>query len=261
MIRIPLIGSAALLLLVATTHADIAGFGDFSNFSINVLDGGSAPTISPGTIHLTNTGLQEARSVIAKTPQTITQFTASFTYQNAGVPGAGSGLYGASFVLENSSLGTSAIGLPSSQLGYGSLGFISKSAAITLEINPAPTASGFYTDGNLGGGSPVTSPVNLISGDPINVTLAYNGTTLHENLFDTTTSASYDAFFVANLTSVLGGSTAFVGVTASTSNVNEVSQTFSNFAFTSGAPAQTPEPASLGILGCGIIGVLTRRRR
>ena len=233
--------------LPAPARADIMGFGDFSGFSINLNDGGSAPTIAPGLIHLTNSGGNEARSVIALAPQTITQFTASFTYQNSGPQDN----YGATFVLENAPAGASAVGFGNVNLGYA---FSGASAAITLE--PAGNASGFYKDGSLNNGSLATAPVNLRSGDPINVTLVYSGSTLAETLADPTANTTYtNTFFVGNLATVLGSSTAFVGVTASTNGGNE-SQTFSNFEFTNGVP----EPASLSVMALSGLILLRRRR-
>ena len=41
-------------MLPTPAHADIIGFGDFSGFTVNQTDSGSAPTISNGTILLTN---------------------------------------------------------------------------------------------------------------------------------------------------------------------------------------------------------------
>ena len=140
--------------------------------------------------------------------------------------------------------------------GFGASG-INPSAEISLEINSGnPGWSGFYTNGNIGGGSASTSPVNFFSGDPINVTLTYNGSVLHENLLDTVTAASYDASYVTNLPSILGRSDVFVGITASSGDVNcHAAQEFSNFHFTS----SVPEPSTLVLLGLGAIGLLGLR--
>lgn len=262
----------AVTMIPVAVRANISGFGDFSQFTINVDDSGSAPTLSPGSIQLTNNTGLESRSVFYNTPQSISQFSASFTYQNAGVtyPNSGNnGIYGATFCLQNSAAGAAAVcGNGVNAFGYGNEPFspgIGTSAAITFEMQPPPTLSGLYTNGNLGGGSLNTSPVNLVSGDPINVTLIYNGLVLHESLFDTVTSQSYDAFFAANLPSILGGPTAFVGVTASTGNSNTSSgsdgfQTFSNFQFNAGV---APEPASLTVLlmGAGATGMARPRKK
>ena len=243
-----LLAVAAAAMLPAPVQADIIGFGDFSGFTINQADGDSAPSISPGAIHLTNLALGENRSVFYNTPQNISQFTASVTYQALNVSfRQGSA---AALVFQNSSAGATATG---STCGYSGIG---KSAAVTLELGG--TASGFYTNGSVGGGSPSTSPVNLLSGDPINVTLIYNGATLHENLFDTKTSASYDAYFVANLPAVIGGSSAYVGVTAGSNDyLSDADQYFSNFHFSSAVP----EPSTLILLGIGAIGLLAGRWR
>ncbi|HET6247751.1 MAG TPA: hypothetical protein VFE47_08645, partial [Tepidisphaeraceae bacterium] len=63
----------------------IAGFGDFSGFSVNQTDSIAAPTVSTGSIVITNQNFAEERSVFFKTPVNISAFTASFTYQASAV--------------------------------------------------------------------------------------------------------------------------------------------------------------------------------
>ena len=83
-------GMAAVAVALAATgaRANINGFGDFSNFTINQSDGVSAPVISipAGSIKLTvaANNVTESRSIFCNTPQNISQFTASFTYQRGG---------------------------------------------------------------------------------------------------------------------------------------------------------------------------------
>jgi len=238
--------AAAAMLFPAAAKADIAGFGNFANWTVNINDTGAAPTVAPGLIHLINNTSGEARSVIYDTPQSITGFTASFTYQNTGASDA----YGATFILENATTGANAVGFNSTRFGYG---FTGRSVAITLEMTN-PSLSGFYVNGNIGGGSSSTSPVDLHSGDPINITLSYDGAFLNETLVDVNTSATYHASFLENLPSILGANSAYVGVTAS-SNSADGTQTFSNFSF--GAP----EPASVAIMGVAGALLLARRRR
>jgi hypothetical protein len=235
-------------------HANIMGFGNFSGFTVNVDDTGSAPTVSSGTIRLTNAGtVNESRSIFFNTPQSIAGFTASFTYQeSAGANGLDPG---ACFVLQNSTSGAGAV----STGDFGYAGLPGNSIGVTLELGG--NASGYYTDGSYGGGSPSTSPVNLLSGDPINVTLTYNGSTLQESLLDTTTNASYSNSFLilTPIPTVLGGSTAYVGFTADSYGSSDffggdaVNQSFSNFQYTT---SPVPEPSTFALLGVGAIGLL-----
>src|SRR5262249_48428101 len=151
---------------------------------------------STGTLHLTSPAQGEARSVFYHVPQGVTGFTASFTYQVLNAHTAFAGGCGAAFVLQNSPGGVSAIG--TGPLAYSG---IASSAAVTLELYTGSSASGYYTNGNVTGGSPNTGTVSLFSGDPINVTLQFDGALLHESMVDTVTQASYtpSPFIASNL--------------------------------------------------------------
>lgn len=226
--------------LPTPVHADIMGFGNFSGFTVNQNDAGSPPTVSTGAIELTSGGFED-RSIFDDTRQSISEFTASFIYQGF-VSGAPNGGVGACFVLQNSSSGANAVGG-----AFGYVGIPGDSLGVTLELSG--DASGYYTDGNFGGGSPSASPVVLGSNDPIKVTLTYNGSILQDSLLDMTTDASYSNSFLVltPLSTLLGGSSAYVGLSAATYDGGN--QTFSDFQFTNGAPV--PEPSSLALLGMG----------
>jgi hypothetical protein len=251
------------------------GFGNFSGFTVNVNDSGSAPTLSNGSIEIVNAqsnGLSaesEDRSIFYNVPQNISSgFTASFVYtgqQNGADESGASYETGACFVLQNSGSGASAIG---SSLGCGYSGFPTTSCAVTLELGS--TASGYFTKGNYNGGSPSVNPVNLNSGDPIDVTLTYNGTLLSESLLDTATGQSYNASFLVStqLSTLLGSSDAYVGFAANYFNggfgfggPSSENESISNFQFTTEA---TPEPSTVVLLGAAGIAVLPlawRRRK
>jgi hypothetical protein len=121
---VPAIVSLTLVVLAPAPKAQITGF---QNFTTNT-NGTGGPTISAGTLTLTDGGFFEARSAFDKTPQPIGHFTATFTYQ-ATSPG-GIGLAdGATFMLQN--LGPTALGGSGGALGITG---ISPSAEIELNV-------------------------------------------------------------------------------------------------------------------------------
>lgn len=123
-------------------RANVMGFSDSSGFTVNVNDSGPAPTMSGGTIQITNAA-EEERSIFYNLPQNISSFTASFTYQTNIFDGYNSGL---SFVLQNSSSGASE--LPASPYDYvGYLNFPATSCGVTLECHILTTAAGFTLKG------------------------------------------------------------------------------------------------------------------
>jgi hypothetical protein len=249
---------AAALLCAADARADILGFGDFSGFTVNQADALAGPTVSPGIIKLTNGAAGESRSIFYNTPQGVAAFTASFTYQAVGTPTGHQ--FGATFVLQNSSAGAHAV--VGNFLGdiatFGYAGdfnpFGTSSVAVSLEyasLSPSSSSTARYQNGGVGGGSSSTSPVDLFSGDPILLTLTYNGSLLHEHLVDATTAASFDTSYLVNIPAIVGGPTAFVGFTANTgTNPGTVDEFFSDFQFVG-----VPEPSTAAMLAAGTVGL------
>jgi hypothetical protein len=249
------ITTAIAAIQVGPAHASIMGFGDFSNFTLNQSDAAASPTISPGKIELTNNAITaETRSLFDDTPQTVSQFTASFTYQATGSNSGGEP--GIALVLQDSPQGAHAIGVSQSGSGgggsggHGIFGYagMPDSAAISLEVGGTDGFTGLFSGGTVGGGAVPPSPVNLNSGDPINVSLVYNGSTLSETLTDATTSATFNTTYLANLGSEIGSSTAFVGFTGANDSSTTQDQFLSNFEFNATA---TPEPSSILLLAIG----------
>jgi hypothetical protein len=193
-----------------------------------VLNGGTV--LNGSQLTLTDGQMSEARSAFLSVMQNITQFSASFVYKDVG----GGVADGTTFVLQNSPTGAYALGGGGGYLGYFG---ITNSFALELNLyNGGPGGTGFAwgTNGFTGtsGGAPYasTSPVNLASGDPIQVNLVYTNGSLVLSMTDLVTSANFTTTNAVNLPAILGGNTAYFGFTAGTGSLVS-RQTIDNFVF------------------------------
>lgn len=264
-------GAAALLVLgffSGAASANLVGFSGFAAANTNGQAGSPSDTYGGGATTFTLTSGNgaggEATSGFATAAQNIQSFTASFTYQATNLGGCcGTGADGITFVLQNDSRGDSALGGAGGALGYGGNGgptTITPSAAIELNIftNSPPTGvagESFQTDGGIpaNGSYNSSSPINLRSGDPINVSITYDGTTLREKLTDPTAGTIYSNSYLVNLPSLLGANSALVGFTGGDGGATS-QQVVSNFSFT------VPEPTCLGLI-CVCSGLALAHRR
>jgi Legume lectin domain/Chitobiase/beta-hexosaminidase C-terminal domain len=208
---------------------------------------------SGSTIQLTSTsgtypaGYNEVAGVWYEAPVNISSFTSNFTMQITN-PNAN----GMAFVIQNPAAATSrgansggpfALGNARTELGYGGTdvgGGIMSSIAVIFDLNNGGDLTGLYTNGATPTGSSTdmtSSGVSLHSGNPLNVTLAYNGTTLAMTITDTKTRASFSKSWAIDIPATVGGSTAYVGFTGSTGFAN-ATQNVSSWTYS--ASQQTP---------------------
>jgi hypothetical protein len=204
-------------------------------FNVNPLDWifygyGAATTLNGSVLNLTDGVLSEGRSAWYGWPQEITNFSASFIYQDVG----GLGADGFAFVLQ-----TPANGNPESGAGGGGLGYSGIGSSVALEFNIyAPNTVGFalQADGTVSAPFTPIPPINLASGDPIAMNISYSAGVADLTLTDLTTLLSTN--MVINVANVLGAAVedfigtnfAYVGFTSGDGGVAST-QTIRNFAF------------------------------
>lgn len=234
------------------------------------------PQIIGGTLHLTTTqGLpytftsmgttytsfigDEATSAFFNNKQDITHFSASFVYHYNGTNPLSIGpADGFTFVLQNAFLGTTSLGNSGSDLGYGGpqagsqgsrQGAITPSVALEFNIfGGHPIGVALEADGITAAeqGDHLyhsAAPVDLLSGDPILVSVIYDGVNLVETLTDQTTGQTHQDSYKIDIPQIVnpGGLNGFVGFTGGTgSGVSD--QTITGFVFGNGVPNNYHKP-------------------
>ena len=249
---------------LTSAGSSVSGFANFS-LNGNTVTGSTTPSISTdnSTLFVTDAINGEQRSAFFKTPISVTNtggFTASFTYQDTSGNGSNPA-DGVALVLQNDPKGTAALGGGGGALGWAG---IANSAAAAFNVyNGAAGGRGIAFNANgiiaptVNNFNGTTAGVDLSSGDPINITVTYNG------LQHTVTVAESDptstnnpntftyTFYGVDYNAILGGTSAFVGFTGGTGGLN-ANQQVSNFNFTSGgfttAPATDVYPNAVAVV-------------
>src|SRR5271155_4453717 len=177
--------------------------------------------LNGSALQLTNGGQDEAGSAFYATPVNIQAFTTDFTFQLSN-PSAD----GMTFTIQN--VGTGALGGAGGSLGYDGIG---ESVAIKFDLysnaGEGPDSTGLYTDGaapNVPAINLSSTGINLHSGAPMAVDIAYNGTNLSLKITDTVTLATWSDTFAVNIPAIVGGDTAYVGFTGGTGGLTSSQQ-------------------------------------
>jgi hypothetical protein len=187
---------------------------------------GNTSAATGGTVaRLTDGGNGEAGSIFTKTKLSDTSFTTTFVLRDQAVNAGGADSL--SFVLQNDSRGAAALGGGGGGGGYQG---IQNSIGIKFDLWSAgthvPTTGLFMNGQNPASTNPqdvtVTGGISFLSGDPIQVTLTYNGTTLTESLRDTVTGQTFTYDWLVNIPQILGGNTAYAGFTGGTGGASAI---------------------------------------
>jgi hypothetical protein len=210
--------------------------------------GNTNTPLPPVVARLTDGGGGEAGSIFTTSRVAIAPaFTTTFTLRDRPVNGAADSL---SFVIQNDPRGAAALGNSGGDGGYGG---ITNSIAVKFDLynhgNHNPS-TGLFFNGESPAGDPTKdvplTGINLGSGDPLQITLAYNGTTLTETVRDTVTSATFTHDYLVNIPQTIGSSTAYVGFTGGTGGETSVQDVL---AWTGQFPSTQPAPAYLSATG------------
>jgi hypothetical protein len=219
-------------------------------------------------LQLTDTGVLEAGSAWYAVPVSVQSFTTNFTLQIS--PAQANGM---TFTIQNqpaSSLdssiqyvsgGPNAIGNNQNGLGYSgstngvggqNAGLLSSVAVIFDLYDGSGDLTGLYTNGAMPTGSSIdmsSSGLSLHSGNPLNVSLTYDGTTLSLKITDSKTNASFSHSWPINIPATVGGSTAYVGFTGATGGLTAVQDVVSwTYITSSGQPPLVPaSPTNLRV--------------
>jgi hypothetical protein len=214
------VGSATSVVCTVTVGRD--ALNSAAGWSRN----GHAGPLTNNSVTLTDGNGSEASSVFLNSPQYVGAFLASFTYQDIG----GGGADGCALLLQNAPAGPWALGAPGGSLGCSG---ISPSLDVEFNIYSANSVGmALRTNGLTGTPYSSTSPVNMAGGNPIGVSLSYDGTTLSITLTDTVSHVKFTTNAVLNLTSILGTNTAYVGITGADGGITS-RQVITNFQFAS----------------------------
>ncbi len=235
------IGNSAYSNTASATTSSTAPNLNFSTGFANsssLLTFNSSAKVNGTNLELTDGNGNEAGSAFSTSEVDITKFNTQFSFQLSGGSNTADGF---TFCIQTA--GNTALGSTGGGLGYQG---IATSVAIKFDLynnsGEGNDSTGIYTDG----AAPTTpsidlssTGINLHSGDVINVTMSYDGTTLTVKESDPTVNATATQSYTINIPTTVGTGTAYVGFTGGTGGLTAV-QNILNWTFTSGTPSQAP---------------------
>ncbi len=207
-----------------TSPAPIINFpsGFASSGSFFTYNGGAK--LNGNNLELCDGGGSEARSLFTTSQVDITHFISKWSFQIT--PAGSSTADGFTFCIQT--VGNTALGGGGGSLGYQGIG---SSIAIKFDLynnsGEGTDSTGLYTDG----ASPTVpsidltpTGINLHSGDVINVSMTYDGTTLTVTENDPTAKASATQSYTIDIAKTVGSNKAFIGFTGGTGGLTSTQQ-------------------------------------
>ena len=244
---------------IAANTAPLLNFPSGFTNAANLVETNGAAQFSGSAIQLTDaTNLMEVGSAFYVVPVNVQSFTTDFTIEELDAQANG-----LTFTIQNQppvSLDPSILHvsggpniLANNQTGLGYSGYTNGAkgqlsgllTSVAVKFDLTSNTTGLYTNG----ASPTTSDVsitgvNLRSGNPLNVVIAYDGKTLKMTITDTKTKASFSKGWGISIPATVAGTSAYVGFTASTGYSSALQKVLSWTYSTSGSTAALPVPSA-----------------
>jgi Legume lectin domain/Chitobiase/beta-hexosaminidase C-terminal domain len=225
-----------------TTQSSGGGPSYGSGFTSTGLTLNGNAAINGTRLRLTDGGTNEAGSAFFNTLVNVQSFTTNFSFQLTDATADG-----IIFTIQGD--GPTALGQNGAKLGwaFGKTGTsgIGNSVAVKFDIynndGEGTDSTGMFTDGTrptIPAVDMTSSGLNLLSGDVMNVSMTYNGTTLTWTITDATTGKTFTTSAAVDIPSFVGGNTAYVGFTASTEAAATAIQDILTWTFASGSSQQ-----------------------
>ncbi len=196
------------------THGTLTSNTSGQTPPVNVFPG------NPPVMRLTDGRTGEATSVFYNTVVGTGAFSTTFTLQDHSGPTGSAD--GATFVLQNDPRGLAALGASGGALGYGG---ITNSVAVMFDLysggshaSTTKLLTGGSTD-KTGAIDMGPSGITLGNGDPLSITIAYDGaSTITEMVMDTVTGRVFSHAYTLTMTlaQIIGGPAAYAGFTGGT---------------------------------------------